>query len=263
MKIISLGLGTQSTAMYLMSSTGYIDRADYAIFADPGAEYDQTYQLLDDLQIWSKNNNGIKIIVCSEQNLYKDLIEGQNSTGQRFAGIPAFSTYKGQKGMIRRQCTSEYKIKPVMKKIRQLHGLKKYQRNKPTEVWLGISIDEIQRMKTSLIYNVEYVYPLINERLARKDCQKYLAGMGFNDVIKSACVFCPYHGNKDWKRLKNTNPKGWKQAVKVDNAIRNSLINRGRDGELYLHSSLKPLESAYLQEDQEELFMCEEGYCGI
>ena len=42
MKIISLGLGIQSTAMYLMSSLNYIDRADYAIFADPGAELPDT-----------------------------------------------------------------------------------------------------------------------------------------------------------------------------------------------------------------------------
>ncbi len=263
MKIISLGLGMQSTAMYLMSSLGDIDRANYAIFADPGAEYDQTYKLLDDLKNWSKKNNGIEIIVCDEKNLYNDLIGGHNSHGGRFAGIPAFSSYKGGIGMVRRQCTSEYKIKPVMKKIRELHGLKKYQRNKPSEVWLGISLDEIQRMKTSLIYNVEYVYPLIDKKLTRKDCQKYLMEMGFNDVIKSACVFCPYHGDRDWKRLKETNPKGWQQAVKVDNSIRNSLIDRGKEGELFLHKLLKPLNEVYLQEDQEELFMCEEGYCGI
>ena len=262
MKVISLGLGIQSTAMYLMSSLGYMDRADYAIFADPGAEYDQTYKLLDDLKNWSKKNSGIEIIVCDEKNLYNDLIDGFNSSGQRFAGIPAFSNYE-YGGMVRRQCTSEYKIKPVMRKIRELHGLKKYQKNKPSEVWLGISLDEIQRMKTSLIFNVEYVYPLIDRRLTREDCQKYLTEMGFNDVIKSACVFCPYHQNRDWKRLKNTNPKGWGKAVEVDNSIRNALINRGLEGELFLHRSLKPLDSAYLQEDQEELFMCEEGFCGI
>jgi ELWxxDGT repeat protein len=35
------------------------------------------------------------------------------------------------------------------------------------------------------------------------------------------------------------------------------------DDKLYLHRSLKPIAEAYLQEDQEDLFMCEEGYCGI
>ena len=53
MKIISLGLGVQSTAMYLMSSLGYIDRADYAIFADPGAELPDTYKLWDYLNDWA------------------------------------------------------------------------------------------------------------------------------------------------------------------------------------------------------------------
>ncbi|MCC6373103.1 MAG: hypothetical protein IT236_19015, partial [Bacteroidia bacterium] len=30
-KVISLGLGQQSTALYLMSSTGFIERADFAV----------------------------------------------------------------------------------------------------------------------------------------------------------------------------------------------------------------------------------------
>ena len=47
MKVISLGLGVQSTALYLMSSSGAVERADYAIFSDPGAEHPKTYELLD------------------------------------------------------------------------------------------------------------------------------------------------------------------------------------------------------------------------
>jgi len=38
MKVISLGLGVQSTALYYMSSMGELPRADYAIFADTGGE---------------------------------------------------------------------------------------------------------------------------------------------------------------------------------------------------------------------------------
>ena len=43
-KVISLGLGQQSTAMYLMSSVGFIERADFAVFADPGSESKATYK---------------------------------------------------------------------------------------------------------------------------------------------------------------------------------------------------------------------------
>ena len=51
MKIISLGLGIQSTAMYIMSSLGKIERADYAVFADPGAELPDTYNTGSSAQV--------------------------------------------------------------------------------------------------------------------------------------------------------------------------------------------------------------------
>ena len=62
------------------------------------------------------------------------------------------------------------------------------------------------------------------------------------------------------ERHKNNYPEEWHKAIKIDKAIRN---NDKLNDKLYLHRSLKNIEEAYLQEDQEELFMCEEGYCGI
>ncbi len=258
MKIISLGLGTQSTAMYLMSSLGHIDRADYAIFADPGAELPDTYELWNDLNIWRERNNGIPLIK-KKKSLYDDIIKKQNSTGQRWASIPAFTE---SEGMVRRQCTREYKIDVVVKAIRELYGLKKYGRMKPTILYLGISLDEIQRMKESLLPNITYEYPLIDQRITRSDCVRFLEEHGFNNVKKSSCVFCPYHSNKNWKEIKQNYPEEWERVKKVDNAIRDS-SKRGVKDKLFLHRSLVPIDEAYLQEDQEELFMCEEGYCGI
>jgi len=258
MKIISLGLGVQSTAMYLMSSLGYIDRADYAIFADPGAELPDTYRLWDYLNDWAKYNNGIPLIK-KKKSLYDDILKQQNSTGQRFASIPAFTE---SQGMVRRQCTREYKIDVVVQEVRKLHGLKKGQRMKPTEMYLGISLDEIQRMKMSQLYNIEYKYPLIEKRITRSECIKFLEDRSFNNIKKSSCVFCPYHSNKNWKEIKQNYPGEWEKVKKVDNAIRDS-SKRGVKDKLFLHRTLVPIDEAYLQEDQEELFMCEEGYCGI
>ena len=63
LKVISLGMGVQSTALYLMSSMGYkVPRADFAIFADPQAEHPKTYKILDWLLDWKEKNNGIEII---------------------------------------------------------------------------------------------------------------------------------------------------------------------------------------------------------
>lgn len=257
MKIISLGLGIQSTAMYLMSSLGHIERADYAIFADPDAELPDTYNLWSKIKLWKQKNNGIPLIK-KKKSLYNDIINAyKNNT--RVAKIPAHTS---SGGIMLRQCTGEYKIQIVIKEVRRLHKLKKHQRMKPTEMWLGISLDEIQRMKESQLYNVIYKYPLIDKRLTRSDCISFLEQNNFFNVKKSSCTFCPYHNNKAWKEIKQNYPKEWSKAIKLDKVIRNSK-QFGIKDELFLHTSLKPLDKAYLQEDQEELFMCEEGYCGI
>ena len=49
----------------------------------------------------------------------------------------------------------------------------------------------------------------------------------------------------------------------IENFNKEHNLNLSEDDKLYLHRTLKPIDEAYLQEDQEDLFMCEEGYCGI
>ena len=258
LKVISLGLGVQSTAMYMMSSLGYIERADHAVFADPGAELPMTYEILEYLKDWGKYNNGIPIHVNAEKNLYKDLLNQTNSTGQRFASIPAFSE---NGGMIRRQCTKEYKIDPVIKEIRKLYGLKPRKRMPMTQVWLGISMDEIERMKVSQLPRIEYYYPLIEERMSRSECISFFKDRNFPVPPKSSCVFCPYHSNKNWKELKEKLPDEFAKAVKIDEAIRDS-SKKGDKEPIYLHRSCTPLERVDFG-DQLEMFMCEEGFCGL
>ena len=258
MKIISLGLGVQSTAMYFLSSVNMIERADHAVFADPGAELPRTYEILEMLQDWAKYNNGIPIHVTNERNLLQDIMKAQNSRGVRWASIPAF-TESG--GMIMRQCTGEYKIQPVIKKVRELHGLKPRQRMPKTEMWLGITLDEIQRMKISQLPRIDYIYPLIEQRMSRSDCMKTFKRFNFPIPPKSSCVFCPYHSDKNWKEIKEKLPEEWEKCVEIDNTIRDA-TKKGSNDKLYLHRSLTPLEKVQFA-DQQDLFMCEEGFCGL
>ena len=263
LKVISLGMGVQSTALYLMSSMGYkVPRADVAIFADPQAEHYKTYDMLKWLQDWQKKNNGIKIIVNKDYNLLKDILQAKNSQGKRIASIPAF-TEGG--GMVRRQCTGEYKINPVKQTIRKLHKLKPRKRMKRTELWLGITTDEIERMKDSIMYNIKYFYPLIYHNMSRLDCLKFFKDNNFPVPVKSSCSFCPYHSNKFWAEIQKENGKAWKKAVKADEAIRDS-TKRGLNDKLYLHRSCKPLKEIDFEDNQLEMFEgfnCDEGYCGL
>ena len=257
MKVISLGLGVQSTAMYLMSSKNMIERADHAIFADPGAESTRTYEILEYLQDWAKYNDGIPIHVTNEKNLYKGLLENKSYTGRRAVLVPAF-TGNGT-GMLMRQCTPDYKIFPVLQTIRKIQGIKPRKRMKPVDIWLGISLDEIERMKISQQSNLTYVYPLIDGRMTRGDCLRIFKRYNFPIPPKSSCVFCPYHSDKHWKDMKDNSRKDWEIAVQVDDEIR---WNTKLREPIYLHRSCVPLKNVQFA-DQQELFMCEEGFCGL
>jgi len=87
--ILSLGAGVQSTTLYLMFMRGVLQpQIDYAIFADTGEEPTPVYRHLE----WLQSLNGPRILVRSIGKLGEDLKHGRNSTGQRFASIPAYTT---------------------------------------------------------------------------------------------------------------------------------------------------------------------------
>ena len=263
-KVISLGVGVQSTAVYLMSSMEYkMPRADVAIFSDPGAEGESTYKLLEWLKKWQKENNGIPIVVTNEKNLYKDIIE-QEGTDKKISSMPLFSDMGG---MVMRQCTQTYKIHPVIKATREILGIKPRKRMKPTEMWLGISTDEIQRVKKSGLYNIEYFYPLIYNNMSRLDCINFFKKNNFPIPDKSGCVFCPFTNNKSWIKMKKNKPKDFQVAINADNALRNigKKIKNCSHIKYYIHPSLKPLEDIEFEDNQMGMFDefdCE-GHCGL
>lgn len=278
LKVISLGLGQQSTALYLMSSISFVERADYAIFSDPGSESKATYEHLKWLKKWSKQNNGIPIIHTGKKSIYKDLIHGTGNSGKRFASIPAFTKDEnGNIGILKRQCTEEYKTQEIFRAIRKLYGLKARKRTPDTEVWLGISLEEIERMKYPRTKWMTFVYPFINVKswktghetipfttlFRRSDCIEWLTANNFPVPPKSACTFCPFQSDQRWRELKLNQPKEWKKVIKLDKLIRNSK-HKGVEKPIYLHRSAQPLEEVDLQENQLDMFISEcSGVCGV
>jgi hypothetical protein len=86
------------------------------------------------------------------------------------------------------------------------------------ELWLGISLDEFQRMKPSDAKYLSHRWPLIEKRMDREDCHAWLKAHGLPSPVKSSCVFCPYHNKAGWREIKNG--PDWSKAVEVDQAIR-------------------------------------------
>lgn len=266
MKIISLGLGVQSTALYLMSSMGELPRADWAVVADPGGEKAATYRFMRWLQEWADTNGGVPIVVNNGKNLLKDILSSDPERGRWSSSIPSFTQNPdGSVGMLRRQCTNEYKIEQVDKAIRVLYGLEHRQRFPPTEVWKGISLEEMDRMNEPDSKWKTHVYPYCgfavqsNKRynrlewgrlMSRTDLIAWYSTHGFPLPEKSSCVFCPYQSDSAWATLKTKAPDDFAQAVAVDEAIRNS-SKKGITQPVFLHRSLKPLKEVVFQEQND------------
>ncbi|KPC62724.1 hypothetical protein ADL29_18175 [Streptomyces chattanoogensis] len=154
--------------------------------------------------------------------------------------------------MTRRQCTGEYKIKPIKKKVRELLGYP-YPTRIPkgifVEQWAGISTDEFHRAKDADVKYMHNRHPLIDMDWSRSDCIRYLTSLGLADTPKSSCLGCPYHGNAQWRRIRDTSPEEWADVVEFDAAIRkgNARANATGNtllGEAFLHRSRVPLSDA-------------------
>ncbi|KKL72477.1 hypothetical protein LCGC14_2084520 [marine sediment metagenome] len=264
LNILSLGAGVQSTAMALMAAHGEIEpMPDAAIFADTGWEPQAVYEHLKFLM--SPNVLPFPVYVVSKGNIRDDLTGRAPGKRKRFAAIPFF-TEGG--GLGRRQCTSEYKISPIRKKCREMLGLKPRQRA-PKHVavisWIGISTDEVTRMKPSREVWCENIWPLIDARMNRWDCRQWLHRHDYPDPPKSSCVGCPFHSNEHWRAMRDIVPTDWADAVKVDGLIRvnGSLGDMGE--RQFMHRSLVPLGEADLGDNlnQYAFDMECEGLCGV
>ena len=274
LRIISLGAGVQSTCMALMAAHGEITpMPDAAIFADTGAEPNPVYRHLE----WLMSGNvalPFPVYVVSAGNLGDEILKATRQQGKRgsHARPPFFvDNGDGTDGMIRRQCTGDYKIDPINKKIRELLGLRPRQRWPKAvgvEQWIGISTDEAVRMKPSQVPTIRIRWPLIEQRMSRWDCLRWLERHDYPEPPKSACTFCPYRSDEAWRDLRRNDPAGWQQAIEVDDAIRQGLAGPGLRGTLYVHRSRQPLRDVDLStaEDRGQLNFFEnecEGMCGV
>ncbi len=245
MKILSLGAGVQSTTLALMAARDVIERPDCAIFADTGWEprvvYEHLAKLIEVLPY--------PVHIVSNGNLRDALLAGG------FTAAPFYTPT----GMGARQCTYQYKLRPLQKKVRALLG--EPIRKKQADLMIGISLDEAQRMKPSRVRYINNIWPLIDLGMTRHDCVAWLERAGWSSP-KSSCLGCPFKNNRQWRELLEGDPSEWSDTVQVDYALRSNGVQQ------YMHRSLKPLDevdlTTWAERGQPDLFQMEcEGMCGV
>ena len=285
-QLLSLGAGVQSSCVSLMAAHGLITPMPVAaIFADTQAEPASVYVWLD----WLEKQLPYPVIRVTKGNLTETALtirtkrDGSGTWAKTV--IPAYvKNADGTRGIIQRQCTYDYKMLPLIRAAKRLAGKDRikawahYQKTvaaarnpapPPIIQWIGISLDEVVRMKPSRDKLISHRWPLVELGMKRHDCLRWLEKNGYPKPPRSACKYCPYHSDAEWRRLRDEEPAEFEQACDFDDAYR--LVKQKTDnmkGLPYLHNSLIPLRDVDFSTDtdngQQIMFGNEcEGMCGV
>lgn len=269
--IISLGAGVQSSTMALMAAKGEITpMPKCAIFADTQAEPKSVYTWLD----WLEKQLPFPVYRVSKGSLEADSLKiktGKNGSAYTKTILPWFTLNKrGEPGMVfKRECTTDYKINEIRRKAKELAGVVRGQKHVSVIQWIGISADEALRMKDSRDAWCQMRWPLIELDMHRRHCFEWMERSGYPKPPRSACVFFPFHHDKEWRRLKTEEPEEFQRAVVFERESQRvkSVTNNFR-ATPFLHSSRKPLDTVDFssEEDRGQLDMftndCS-GICGV
>lgn len=245
--ILSLGAGVQSSTLIYLSHAGYIPKYDKIVFADTGDEPQAVYDHVAYLRTLAEIET---VKIESGKSLSDHIYDPE----MKFFNMPFYIVdSKGNVSVMSRQCTRDFKVRPVDLCIRRwlaAHGLGHIDtigrvyaaRGVKVNYHLGISLDESKRMSEAAVNWKVHKYPLIELNMTRLDCLRFAAKHGYKRPPKSSCIYCPYHTDDYWKTLTASELV---QAVKLDNYIRSSEFKskvKTLRGDLYIHSSCRPLQ---------------------
>ena len=274
LRVLSLGAGVQSSTLVEMMVAGELPWVDAIIFADTGDDSKLTLRHLDYLEarVRQYTNGQVAVHRVGRGGRLSDRIRNRAAgrgviNNDRFVSAPFYTGGGPGKrgGQGKRQCTREFKIEPIEKKQRELLGYKPRQviPAGSIEVWIGFSTDEVFRAGAAFSRWAVHRFPLLELRMSRVDCERWLEARGLPVPPKSACVFCPYRSNAEWRWLRDNDPQGWADAVELDRLIRNTPAMREQE---FLHRDRVPLDQVDLSTAEERgqgmLNVCEAG-CGL
>jgi hypothetical protein len=222
-----LGWGVQSFGLAAMAALGDLPPVDVALHADTTHERGGTYAFAAKWSPWLEAH-GVRVVTVWPKDA---------GVMNRFGGV-MLPAYTGDRGQVRRQCTRDWKIRPIRR------WLQANRAGRAVEVQLGISVDEITRVKPSDVAYLTNSWPLVERRMSREDVRRWLEKHGIEVPPRSACVFCPFQSRAEWRGL---GLGDWAAAVGVDEAVRGARL----PGLLYVHPQRVALAHADLRSEHE------------
>lgn len=137
-------------------------------------------------------------------------------------------------------------------------------------MWIGISTDEADRMKDSQEPWIKTRWPLIEKNMSRQDCLDWVKKNGHPEPPRSACIFCPFHSDDEWIRIKKETPEEFQEVVQYERDLQAAQRNQEQlRGVPFLHDTCVPIDQVKFiptekGRKQISLFSNEcNGLCGV
>lgn len=245
MIVWSYGGGTQTAAIAVLILQGKLPRPDLVVMADTGREISSTWDYLRDVVQPALDGIGLTIDIAGHDLSNHDLWNSDD-----YLLIPAF-TSQADGGKLPTYCSNEWKQRVIRRHLRN-------QGVNDCDVWLGMSTDEIERIKPSGAKWYRHAYPLIDlVPTSRVNCAALVVSFGWPAPPKSRCWMCPNQSPRMWADMRRELPDEFAKAVAFEEEIQE------RDQHLWLHRSMIPLTDAVdITDQQPSLFDgCDSGYC--
>jgi hypothetical protein len=230
-QVWSCGGGTQSGAIALLIGQKKLPTPDMAFMSDTGREKASTWPFVDGFIRPQLAKVGVELQVIKASDF------GNISLFSTAGGIlmPGFTTQSGKIGKLPPFCSSKWKIDIGERFLRSL-GIK------TATNWIGISVDEMRRVRKQHRPWLALWYPLIfGVPVRRVQCISMIRAAGWlGDIPHSACWMCPNLQDEEWIDMRDNWPDDFERACTLDEELRST------DPHFFLHASCVPLRSVML-----------------
>lgn len=243
------GGGGQSAGVAALIVTGKLPKPDWAVLVNTGRERSATFDYYEGYVRPALERVGVRCIVLEKvQYATVDL----TSKNGRNILIPAFTNQSGEIGKLTNYCSKEWKLRVKRRWLREI-GIT------ACDTWLGISMDEMHRVGKDDVDWDRTLFPLIDLRMRRYNCDLAVVNMGWPKAPRSACWMCPNACDAEWLEMKTNRPADFALAVAFDYALRED------DPNLFLHESCVPLDEVDFESRAASMFgkECQSGLCFV
>jgi len=239
-KYIAFSGGVESTTMCILYGKGA-----KAIWCDTGAEHDEMYKRMDNVEERLKNlhKGDFEIIKIKPKAKHK------NKHYETLEGLVVAQKY--MPSPMKRYCTRQFKIQPIDKFLKT---------QGECELMIGFNADEqfTRDGNHGMVKSVNYTYPLVEDGYDRDDCEAILNLHGLHPnfpiyMSRGGCRMCFYKSEKEYKAMYFLNKKEFMEVLQFEKQYQD-----GRKKFYSIMSSTKSLQQLANECEREKKFLGED-----